>query len=158
VNESVRYIDRRGKLLSAKPQAMHVSYRNCGALEGGIALSAVFKLRPSTRAEIDEKLKKFEKKRWESQPAKPSSGCIFKNTASIPAGKLIDDLKLKGLRFGDAMVSDVHGNFIVNAGGATAHDVLQLIALIKERVRQARGVELETEVVILGDEKFNPHS
>lgn len=156
VVESVRYIDRRGKLHDAKPAQMGVTYRNCEALDGGIALSAVFKTSPSTRAQIDEKLKVFEKKRWESQPAKPSSGCIFKNTASIPAGKLIDELKLKGLRFGNAVVSDVHGNFIVNAGNATAHDVLQLIELIKERVRAARGIELETEVVILGDEKFVP--
>lgn len=156
VIESVRYVDRRGKLHDAVPGQMSVSYRNCEALEGGIALSAVFKTSPSTRAKIDEKLKMFEKKRWESQPAKPSSGCIFKNTASIPAGKLIDELKLKGLRFGDAVVSDLHGNFIVNSGKASAHDVLQLIELIKERVRQARGIELETEVVILGDEKFVP--
>jgi len=158
VVESVDYIDRRGKRHDAKPSQMSVSYRNCEALDGGIALSAIFKTTPSTRAQIDEKLKMFEKKRWESQPAKPSSGCIFKNTASIPAGKLIDELKLKGLRFGDAVVSDLHGNFIVNAGNATAHDVLQLIELIKERVRQARGIELETEVVILGDEKFVPTS
>jgi UDP-N-acetylenolpyruvoylglucosamine reductase len=156
VVESVRYVDRRGKLHDSVPGQMSVSYRSCEALEGGIALSATFKTTPSTRAQIDEKLKMFEKKRWESQPAKPSSGCIFKNTASIPAGKLIDELKLKGLRFGDAVVSDVHGNFIVNAGHATAHDVLQLIELIKERVRAARGIELETEVVILGDEKFVP--
>ena len=154
--ETVRYIDRRGKLHDAKPEQMGVSYRNCEALEGGIALSAVFKTSPSTRAQIDEKLKMFEKKRWESQPARPSSGCIFKNTASVPAGKLIDELKLKGLRFGGAVVSDLHGNFIINGGDATAHDVLQLIELIKDRVRRARGIELETEVVILGDEKFVP--
>jgi UDP-N-acetylmuramate--alanine ligase len=158
VIDSVRYIDKRGKLHDAKPSQMGVSYRHCDALEGGIALSAVFKTAAGTRAQIDEKLKMFERKRWDSQPAKPSSGCIFKNTASIPAGKLIDELKLKGLRFGDAVVSDVHGNFIINAGGATAHDVLQLIELIKDRVRQARGIELETEVVILGDEKFVPTS
>ncbi len=157
VVESVRYIDKKGKLHDAKPKTMKVSYRNCAALEGGIALSAMFKTKPSTRAEIDEKLKQFEKKRWASQPAKPSSGCIFKNTASIPAGKLIDELKLKGLRFGDAMVSDVHGNFIINAGNATAQDVVQLIALVKERVKAARGIDLDTEVVIIGDEKFSTH-
>ena len=154
--ETVRYIDRQGRLHDARPEQMGVAYRNCGTLEGSIALSAVFKTTSSTRTRIDEKLKMFEKKRRESQPAKPSSGCIFKNTASIPAGKMIDELKLKGLRFGGAVVSDVHGNFIINAGNATAHDVLQLIELIKERVRQARGIELETEVVILGDEKLVP--
>ncbi|MBV9463335.1 MAG: UDP-N-acetylmuramate dehydrogenase, partial [Verrucomicrobiae bacterium] len=154
--ESVRFVDSSGRLREATPAEMGVSYRRCQAMDGSIALSAVFKTHPSKLAEIDAKLKEYEKKRWSSQPAKPSSGCIFKNTPTVPAGKLLDELKLKGLRFGDAVVSDVHGNFIVNAGKATAADVLQLIALIKERVRSARGLELETEVIVLGDEqKFN---
>ena len=92
----------------------------------------------------------FEKKRWSSQPAKPSAGCIFKNPEVVPAGKLIDELGLKGTRVGGACVSDVHGNFIVNDGGATAADVLRLIGIIRERARQERGIDLEPEVLILG--------
>jgi UDP-N-acetylenolpyruvoylglucosamine reductase len=93
----------------------------------------------------------FSQKRWESQPAAPSAGCIFKNPKSIPAGKLIDELGLKGTRVGGAMVSDVHGNFIVNQGNATAQDVLGLIEIVKQRAKAARGIELETEVEILGE-------
>ena len=93
----------------------------------------------------------YSQKRWESQPAAPSAGCIFKNPKTIPAGKLIDELGLKGTRVGAAVVSDVHGNFIVNEGGATATDVLNLIALLQKRVKESRGIELETEVQIIGE-------
>jgi UDP-N-acetylmuramate dehydrogenase len=70
----------------------------------------------------------------------------------MPAGRLIDELGLKGTRVGDAMVSDVHANFFVNVGRATAHDVLSLIALVQNRVREARGVTLETEIEIIGED------
>ena len=71
--------------------------------------------------------------------------------APIPAGKLIDELGLKGTRVGGAVVSAEHGNFIVNDGTATARDVLELIELIRQRVRAERGIELETEVEIVGE-------
>jgi len=101
---------------------------------------------------VTERMAKFSEKRWDSQPAAPSAGCIFKNPKTIPAGKLIDELGLKGTRVGGAAVSDVHGNFIVNEGNATARDVLNLIEVIRERARSARGVNLETEVEILGQD------
>jgi UDP-N-acetylenolpyruvoylglucosamine reductase len=93
----------------------------------------------------------FSRKRWETQPAAASAGCIFKNPGNIPAGKLIDELGLKGTRIGGAVVSDEHGNFIVNNGTATARDVLDLIEVIKGRARADRGIELETEVEIVGE-------
>ena len=80
-----------------------------------------------------------------------NAGCMFKNPASIPAGKLIDELGLKGTRIGGALVSFEHGNFIVNEGGATAADVLALINLVKERALSKRGIELRTEVEIIGE-------
>ncbi len=70
----------------------------------------------------------------------------------MPAGKLIDELGLKNLSVGPARVSEVHGNFIVNDGGATADDVLQLIALIQGRARESRQIDLHTEVIVLGEE------
>jgi UDP-N-acetylenolpyruvoylglucosamine reductase len=68
----------------------------------------------------------------------------------MPAGKLIDELGLKGTRVGGAVVSAEHGNFIVNDGKATARDVLELIAILKARAKEARGIELQTEVEIIG--------
>jgi UDP-N-acetylenolpyruvoylglucosamine reductase len=91
-------------------------------------------------------------KRWQSQPAAPSAGCIFKNPSSIPAGRLIDELGLKGTRLGGAVVSDVHANFIVNDGAATASDVLRLMALIQQRAQALRGVQLVPEVQIVGED------
>jgi FAD/FMN-containing dehydrogenase len=93
----------------------------------------------------------YKRKRQESQPREPSAGCIFKNPITIPAGKLVEELGLKGLRVGGAVVSDIHGNFIVNDRHATAEDVLNLIKQIKERAKSARGIDLETEVEIIGE-------
>jgi UDP-N-acetylmuramate dehydrogenase len=77
---------------------------------------------------------------------------VFKNPVQMPAGRLIDEMGLKGQRVGGACVSEKHGNFIVNTGDATAADVLRLIGIIRERVRQERGIELEPEVQIVGRE------
>ena len=93
-----------------------------------------------------------QQKRWTSQPKEPSAGCIFKNTKVSPAGRLIDELGLKGTRVGGAVVSDIHGNFIINDGSATARDVLALIEVIRTTARAERGVEFETEVEIVGED------
>jgi UDP-N-acetylenolpyruvoylglucosamine reductase len=116
-----------------------------------MVISAILRGQTATAPEIDEQLKKFSTKRWTSQPAAPSAGCIFKNPGPAPAGLMIDQMGLKNLAVGKARVSEVHGNFIVNDGGATADDVLRLIGLIQEQAKTQRGIELETEVVILGE-------
>ena len=101
---------------------------------------------------VTARMNEFSRRRWQTQPAAPSAGCVFKNPPSIPAGKLIDELGLKGTRVGGAAVSAAHANFIINDGTATARDVLNLIDIIKERAKAARGIELETEVQILGED------
>jgi UDP-N-acetylenolpyruvoylglucosamine reductase len=148
--ESVRLMDFAGHVRELVPKEMAVEYRSCAALKTNIALGVVFKCRPAPREEIERRMKAFNEKRWETQPAAPSAGCTFKNPATIPAGKLIDELGLKGTRVGGAVVSAEHGNFIVNDGNATARDVLELIAILKARVKEARGIELQTEVEIIG--------
>jgi UDP-N-acetylmuramate dehydrogenase len=88
-------------------------------------------------------------KRRASQPLnQKSAGCIFKNPPGGSAGKMIDELKLKGHRVGDAMVSDRHANFFVNTGNASCSDMLKLIDEVRERVRGAYGIELENEVIV----------
>ena len=152
VVESVRLMDLEGAVRKWTPREMAVEYRNCDTLKTHIALNAVFKCQPAPREEIEKRMREFSEKRWASQPAAPSAGCLFKNPPTIPAGKLIDELGLKGTRVGGAVVSAEHGNFIVNDGDATARDILNLIALLKARVREARGIELATEVEIIGEE------
>lgn len=150
--ETVRLMDFAGTISEMTPEKMAVAYRSCGALKNHIALGAVFKCRPVPREEIEKKMKAYSEKRWESQPAAPSAGCIFKNPASIPAGKLVQDLGLKGTRVGGAVVSAEHGNFIINDGKATAREVLELIDILKAKAKAERGIELQTEVEIIGAE------
>jgi UDP-N-acetylenolpyruvoylglucosamine reductase len=151
VVESVRLMDYHGNVREFAPKEMAVEYRSCATLKTHIALGAVFKGKPAPRGEIEARMKAFSEKRWESQPAAPSAGCLFKNPDRIPAGKLVDELGLKGARVGGAMVSAEHGNFIVNDGTATARDVLELIDLLQQRAKAERGIELQTEVEIIGE-------
>ncbi len=153
VVESVRLMDFDGITRELTPKEMSVEYRGCGALKNHIALGAVFKGRPDSQESIVQRMSAFSRKRWTTQPAAPSAGCMFKNPETIPAGKLIDELGLKGTRVGGAMVSLEHGNFLVNDGSATARDVLELIALLKRRAKAERGIELQTEVEIIGEDR-----
>jgi UDP-N-acetylenolpyruvoylglucosamine reductase len=150
--ESVRVMDFNGTPRDLTPRDMTVEYRCCATLKTHIAMGAVLKGRPDVREAIEQRMNAFSKKRWASQPAAPSAGCAFKNPPTIPAGKLIEELGLKGTRVGGAKVSAEHGNFIVNDGTATARDVLQLIEILKQRARAERGIQLETEVEIIGDD------
>jgi len=150
--ESVRLMDRAGEIHERSGHEMAATYRSCAILKTHIALSATFHAKPASRADIEERMKLFSEKRWATQPAAPSAGCMFKNPPPIPAGRLIDELGLKGLRVGGAVVSTEHGNFLVNEGNATAHDVLELIAVVKQRAKLERGIELHTEVEIIGED------
>jgi UDP-N-acetylenolpyruvoylglucosamine reductase len=151
VVESVRLMDREGRVIERARAEIEVGYRECRLLRDHVALGATFRGRRDALERIQERSQEFNRRRWASQPAAPSAGCIFKNPAGDAAGRLIDEVGLKGLRVGSAVVSEAHGNFIVNEGGATADDVLELIELIRSRVREVRGIELETEVEIVGE-------
>jgi UDP-N-acetylmuramate--alanine ligase len=148
----VRFLDEEGNANEKTPAEMEVHYRHVPSLERNYAVAAVFKGTPAAAEEIERHLDESQEKRRTTQPAAKSAGCIFKNPATIPAGKLVDELGLKNTRVGPARVSEVHGNFIVNDGGATAAEVLQLIAQIQEKARKQRGIELETEVQIVGED------
>ena len=91
--------------------------------------------------------------RRRSQPLAASAGCIFKNPEGIGAGKLIDEMRMKGRNVGRAEVSHEHGNFIVNRGKADAHDVLRLIDEIRAEAREQRGIDLETEIQVVGEDQ-----
>jgi len=151
VVESVRLMSLDGKVQEQAARELTTAYRSCPALKTHIALAAVLCGQAGSREAIEQRMNEYSRKRWKSQPAAPSAGCMFKNPPSIPAGKLIDELGLKGTRVGGAVVSAEHGNFIVNDGSATARDVLELIEIIRQRVRTERGIELETEVEIVGE-------
>jgi UDP-N-acetylenolpyruvoylglucosamine reductase len=130
-----------------------VDYRHCAELVGNIALGAWLRPAAQTDAEaIRRQIDAYQKKRVESQPREPSAGCIFKNPPGGSAGRLIDEAGLKGTRVGDAEISAVHANFIVNRGHATSADIIGLVREVRARVKQARGVDLEPEVMLYGKE------
>src|SRR5207249_5653521 len=118
--ERVRYLDAEGNPHTKDRESLEVQYRRFPLLETNYAVSATFRGKPASREEIEARLQQSQEKRRTSQPIAKSAGCIFKNTDSIPAGKLVDELGLKNTSVGKARVSRTHGNFIVNDGGATA--------------------------------------
>ena len=148
--ESMRFMDIAGEVFEMAASDIEFSYRSGPLVKNQIALGAVLRGRPDSAEAIAGRMGEYSQKRWDSQPAARSAGCIFKNPDAIPAGKLIDELGLKGTGEGGAMVSEEHGNFIVNKGGATANDFLTLIDRIKQRAMDERGIELKTEVQIIG--------
>lgn len=152
VVESVRLALRDGTVRTLRRYELHVAYRDCRELADAVALGAV--LRPVSTgvppAEIQAQIASFQARRLATQPRDPSAGCMFKNPPNESAGRLIDALGLKGERVGDAEVSPVHANFIVNRGQATAADIIALMRRVRERVKAAHGIELEPEVQLYG--------
>jgi UDP-N-acetylenolpyruvoylglucosamine reductase len=149
---SVRYLDATGAIREKSREQFTVKYRSVPEFIDHYCLSAVFKGSPAPVTEIDTRTQLSIDKRKSSQPIAASAGCIFKNPGPCPAGRLIDELGLKDVSVGAARVSPIHGNFIVNDGGASAAHVLALIDLIRAKARTERGLELETEVQIIGDD------
>lgn len=148
---SVRCMDTQGNILELSRNQIEASYRSVPLLKERVVLSAVLQGVKEEKSKIEERLKRFNTSRWDAQPTAPSAGCIFKNPVAEPAGKLIDELGLKNFSVGGARVSLEHGNFIVNEGNATAKDVLSLMAEIQKEVFTKKGIELENEVIILGE-------
>lgn len=152
VVESVRFMAPDGAVHERPAAEVPAEYRACPLLRDHIALGAVLRGEPAPSDEIAARMRQYSAKRWESQPPQASAGCIFKNPPGTAAGRLVDELGLKGTRHGGAVVSTVHGNFIVNEGAATAADVLRLIEVVRVRVSAERGIRLETEVEIVGED------
>jgi UDP-N-acetylmuramate--L-alanine ligase/UDP-N-acetylenolpyruvoylglucosamine reductase len=151
VVDEVRLMTADGTVRTLPRSSMNVDYRQCAELRDAIALSAV--LRPVSRSDagtVGRMIEDYRRKRHESQPREPSAGCIFKNPPGASAGRLIEESGLKGARVGGAEVSRVHANFVVNRGDATSADILELVRRVRARVRQAKGVELEPEVLLCG--------
>jgi UDP-N-acetylmuramate dehydrogenase len=124
-------------------------YRHTSFAPDDMMLSVKLELPSKPFREILQGIRICNEKRRSSQPlGQKSAGCIFKNPPGASAGRMIDELGLKALSVGDARVSDRHANFFVNAGKASAKDMLALIANVRERVQKAYGFDLENEVVV----------
>jgi UDP-N-acetylmuramate dehydrogenase len=148
VREVELYREATGEIETLKGAEIRFDYRHTSFAPGDIMLRVKLELPPKPFKEILAGIRVCNEKRRSSQPLnQKSAGCIFKNPQGGSAGRMIDELGLKGHRVGDAMVSDRHANFFVNAGTATSADMMRLIDDVRERVRNAFGAELENEVI-----------
>jgi UDP-N-acetylmuramate dehydrogenase len=149
VREVKIYRAAERKIEILKGHQISFEYRHTSFAPDDMMLAVTLELPSKPFKEILEGIRICNEKRRSSQPlGQKSAGCIFKNPPGASAGSMIDELGLKGLSVGDARVSDRHANFFVNAGKASARDMLALIADVRERVQKAYGVELENEVVV----------
>ena len=131
---------------TAPPQGWTFHYRGSSISEGSAVASLTVALRPDDPAVLEKETRELTQQRVRSQPGGRNAGCVFKNPPGAAAGRLIDEVGLKGTRRGGAMVSPRHANFVVNDQGARAQDVLDLLDLVRETVAREAGVDLELEV------------
>lgn len=149
----VTFLDEDGVIRTRERDEILSSYRNVAELRRNFALQAVFKGKTDKPENIKARWEESREKRRSSQPIAASAGCVFKNPEFIAAGRLVDSMGLKGTSNGNAAVSEAHGNFIVNTGGATATEIIKLIESIQAKAKTERYVDLETEVKILGEDE-----
>ena len=149
----VRGVSKNGEIKEFRSNELNLGYRHSVFQTNNYAICEIeLQLENGETEEIKNKMKEFTEKRESKQPLDyPSAGSTFKRPEGYFAGTLIDKTGLKGFRVGDAMVSTKHAGFVVNAGHATAADVLNLIAEVKRRVYEAHGVTLTPEVRIIGE-------
>jgi UDP-N-acetylmuramate dehydrogenase len=149
VREIELYRAASGELETVRGEDIHFDYRHTSFAPDDVMLRVKLELPSRPFKEILAAIKVCNEKRRASQPlSQKSAGCIFKNPPGGSAGRMIDELGLKGYRVGDATVSDRHANFFVNVGSASCSDMLRLIDDVRERVRGAYGIELENEVIV----------
>ncbi|HWX37961.1 MAG TPA: UDP-N-acetylmuramate dehydrogenase [Candidatus Sulfotelmatobacter sp.] len=149
VREVQVYRAATGRIETLRDAEINFEYRHTSFAHDDIMLSVRLELPSKPYSEILQGIRICNEKRRASQPLnQKSAGCIFKNPPGGSAGRMIDELGLKGHHVGDARVSDRHANFFINAGQASAADMLALIADVRRRVRERYGVELEEEVIV----------
>lgn len=148
----LQLINGSGEIKRIANRDLQFSYRNLDLPPGALIVSGEIVLEESSREAVSGRVREIMGLRGSKHPVNyPNSGSIFKNPPGMPAGGLIERCGLKGFRIGDAAVSELHGNFIVNLANATARDISALIERIKKDVLAQTGVALETEVKIIGE-------
>ncbi len=149
VREVELYRASSGEIETLRGNDIRFDYRHTSFAPDDVMLRVKLELPSKPFKEILAGIRVCNEKRRASQPLnQKSAGCIFKNPQGASAGRMIDELGLKGHRVGDAMVSDRHANFFINAGEASCSDMLKLVDDVRERVRVAYGFELENEVIV----------
>lgn len=155
VIKEAEVLDRDGNIMVLSKEELELGYRTSKVMKDNLlVLSATFELTKGDKEKIQERVDELTEKRESKQPLEyPSAGSTFKRPEGYFAGKLIQDAGLKGASVGGAAVSEKHSGFVINKDGATAEDVLNLIAHVQNEVKKQFGVELHTEVRIIGEDK-----
>ena len=150
---SVEVLSKQGEVCTLSTEELRLGYRTSVLLGGGfVVLRANFRFRQGEPDEIMRRVREAIDKRRASQPVNQwNAGCVFKNPPGDYAGRLIELCGAKGIREGGAQVSAKHANFIVNLGGATANDVRRLMTRVQDMVRANFGIELEPELILVGE-------
>ena len=152
VLKSISLMNSLGEVNERKIEDAAFSYRSMGIQKSEVILGGKFILQRGKGEEIRARIEEIMRARLIKQPYDlPSAGSVFKNPERAPAGKLIEEAGLKGVRVGDAQVSEKHANFIINLGKATARDILELAERVRERVQREKGILLEMEIQIAGE-------
>ncbi len=149
-----KYLDRQGLVKELEGEQHQFGYRTSFIqTNGGIVLKSRLKLKKGNSSEIKALMDDLDKRRKDKQPLDmPSAGSVFKRPTGYYAGQLIENCGLRGYTIGGAQISTKHCGFIVNKGNATAEDVIALIKLVQEKVKSKFGVELQTEVKVVGED------
>ncbi len=158
--EEIFVLAQDGEFVIRKKEQLELGYRTSIMQKNGdLIISAKFRLVQDNQEEIKNKMDELKLRRETTQPLEyPSAGSIFKRPEGNFTGKLIQDAGLKGFKIGGAQVSEKHAGFIINAGGATTSDIINLIQHIQQEVKAKFGVELETEVRLIPSEKSPIHN
>jgi UDP-N-acetylmuramate dehydrogenase len=152
VVERVKLLLPHGEMVDVEPEEVTIGYRRAALPEHSVVLEATLRAERGHPLAVRQEVRQLYRCRRESQPLSyPNAGSIFKNPPGERAGRLIDQLGLKGYRIGDAQVSRKHANFIINRGQASVGDVLALIEYVQRYVRVHTGILLEEEVRIVGE-------
>lgn len=151
--KEIKVMNNFGEIFILPKEEIDFSYRKSSILEKKlIVLEALLELKKSKRENIFSTLKSKVRKRRLTQPLTfPTAGCVFKNEGENKAGFLIEKAGCKGLRIGDAEVSTIHANFILNRGNATFKDIISLMKMVRERVYEKFNIILNPEIIIMGE-------
>jgi UDP-N-acetylmuramate dehydrogenase len=151
--DSVRLLEGSGFVLERRREEWNFSYRSMGLQKGQVIVGGKFRLKAENGQAVKNQIDEIIRQRMAKQPYDlPSAGSVFKNPAQGSAGRLIEEAGLKGYRIGDAQISEKHANFIVNRGKARAQDILALVELVRQKVHQAKGIWLEMEIQVVGED------
>ena len=150
-----RLTNDKGEIVELSPGDLDLSYRNSaftrGKLRDKVVLSVDLRVEQGDPARLKERVRQLDAQRRGAQPPGRNCGSVFQNPVDRSAWEYVDAAGLRGHRIGNAQISEVHSNFIQNLGGATAKDIVALIQLAQDRIREQSGVELATEVMFVGE-------